>query len=226
MITLLEKTTGQGIDAYLATKGLPAKMPFADTNDAAIAAAYVLGILNGTPATTFSPNGSITRQESAAMLSRTAKVLGLTAGKRGLAVEVIYMESAHHSNANLLYAEGGHKRYYGIAKTLFAYVVQVSLDTGFDGVRPAEAVRHVRTEETEGRERCSDVQPAEQDLSAVRQEDVHPRLRERLRGSAGGVRAVLYDDAAVRQYQSEAYLRFGGKPGRVHGPGSSGYPEL
>lgn len=54
--------------------------------------------------------------------------------EKGLAVEVIYMESARHSNANLLHAEGGHKRYYGIAKVLFAYAVQVSLDAGFDGV--------------------------------------------------------------------------------------------
>ena len=54
--------------------------------------------------------------------------------EKGLAVEVIYMESARHSNANLLHAEGGHKRYYGIAKALFAYAVQVSVDAGFDGV--------------------------------------------------------------------------------------------
>lgn len=38
----------------------------------------------------------------------------------GLAVEVIHMESARRSNANLLHAGGGHKRYYGIAKVLFA----------------------------------------------------------------------------------------------------------
>ena len=54
--------------------------------------------------------------------------------EKGLAVEVIYMESARHSNANLLHAEGGHKRYYGIAKALFAYAIQISLDAGFDGV--------------------------------------------------------------------------------------------
>lgn len=54
--------------------------------------------------------------------------------EKGLAVEVIYMESARHSNANLLNAEGGHKRYFGIAKALFAYAVQISLDAGFDGV--------------------------------------------------------------------------------------------
>ena len=51
-----------------------------------------------------------------------------------LAVELIYMESARHSNANLLHAEGGRKRYYGIAKALFAYAVQVAMDAGFDGV--------------------------------------------------------------------------------------------
>lgn len=44
------------------------------------------------------------------------------------------MESAHHSNANLLHVESGHKRYYGIAKTLFAYAIQVSMDAGFGGV--------------------------------------------------------------------------------------------
>ncbi|MDO5595054.1 MAG: hypothetical protein Q4G01_09645 [Eubacteriales bacterium] len=51
-----------------------------------------------------------------------------------LAVELIYLESARHSNANLLHAEGGSKRYYGIAKALFAYAVQTSMDAGFDGV--------------------------------------------------------------------------------------------
>ena len=51
-----------------------------------------------------------------------------------LAVEIVYMESARHSNANLLHIEGGQKRYYGIAKALFAYAVQVSLEAGFDGV--------------------------------------------------------------------------------------------
>lgn len=51
-----------------------------------------------------------------------------------LAVEIIYLESARHSNANLLHAEGGQKRYIGIAKALFAYAVQVPMDAGFDGV--------------------------------------------------------------------------------------------
>ena len=53
---------------------------------------------------------------------------------RGLAVEILYMESARHSNANLVHAEGGHKKYLGIAKAMFAYAVQISLNAGFDGV--------------------------------------------------------------------------------------------
>lgn len=49
-------------------------------------------------------------------------------------MEIIYVESARHSNANLLHAEGGHKQYLGIARALFAYAIQVSMDVGFDGV--------------------------------------------------------------------------------------------
>ncbi len=51
-----------------------------------------------------------------------------------LAAEIIYVESARHSNANLLRIEGRHKRYIGIAKALFAYAAQLSMEAGFDGV--------------------------------------------------------------------------------------------
>lgn len=51
-----------------------------------------------------------------------------------LAIEIIYLESARHSNANLLHVNGGRKRYIGIAKALFAYASQISLEAGFDGV--------------------------------------------------------------------------------------------
>lgn len=54
--------------------------------------------------------------------------------EKGLAVEIIYVESAYHSNANLLHTMGGRKKYFGIAKALFAYAVQVSIESGFDGV--------------------------------------------------------------------------------------------
>ena len=70
--------------------------------------------------------------------------------EKGLAVEIIYIESAGHSNANLLHAEGGHKKYIGIAKALFAYAVQVSLENNFDGVlylraKTSELAEYYRT---------------------------------------------------------------------------------
>ena len=52
----------------------------------------------------------------------------------GLAIEVIYLESAAHSNANLLHQFGTSKKYNGIAKALLAYAISISIDLGFDGV--------------------------------------------------------------------------------------------
>ena len=51
-----------------------------------------------------------------------------------LAVEIIYVESADHSNANLLHEIDGEKKYIGIAKALFAYAVPISMESGYDGV--------------------------------------------------------------------------------------------
>jgi len=53
---------------------------------------------------------------------------------RLLAVEIIYVESAAHSNANLLHKINQSKKYIGIAKALFAYAVRVSKADGYDGV--------------------------------------------------------------------------------------------
>ena len=55
--------------------------PFADTAGADVMAAYALGIVSGRGEGTFDPYAPITRQEAAAFLYRTAKVLGMeTAG--------------------------------------------------------------------------------------------------------------------------------------------------
>lgn len=65
------------------------------------------------------------------------ELLGLMSydlNEKGLAVEIIYIESAGHSNANLLKETGGRKKYVGVAKALFAYAVKVSMDAGFGGV--------------------------------------------------------------------------------------------
>lgn len=99
----------------------------------------------------------------------TDELLGLMAyavDNRSLAVEIIYMESAGHSNANLLHETGGEKKYVGIAKALFAYAVSVSLESGYDGVLIFKAntisvslvhvmpVRMTRSSWSSGRMRC------------------------------------------------------------------------
>lgn len=65
------------------------------------------------------------------------ELLGLMSYKvvdKNLCVELLYIESARHSNANLLNATREQKKYHGIARALFAYAVQVSLDNHFGGV--------------------------------------------------------------------------------------------
>ena len=65
--------------------------------------------------------------------SGSDELLGLMSygfNQGNLAVEIIYLESARHSNANLLHVNDGRKRYIGIAKALFAYAAQVSMEAG------------------------------------------------------------------------------------------------
>ena len=69
--------------------------------------------------------------------SDDGELLGLMSyeiNTKGLAVEIIYVESAAHSNANLLRQTESQKKYLGIARALFAYAIKVSVDEGFDGV--------------------------------------------------------------------------------------------
>ena len=81
MVVLVEKKTGMSVSVYATVKGKTITDPFTDTDNADILAAHALGIVNGTSETTFNPTGSITRQEAASMLSRTAQVLDMTTGK-------------------------------------------------------------------------------------------------------------------------------------------------
>ena len=84
-----------------------------------------------TPAVAAMPNKVALRRAD------TSELLGLMSydiNESGLAVEIIYIESAAHSNANLLNRTGEQKKYIGIARALFAYAVKVSLDAGFGGV--------------------------------------------------------------------------------------------
>ena len=66
----------------------------------------------------------------------TDELLGLMSyvvDGRNLAGEIVYVESAEHSNSNLL-PKGTAKKYIGIARALFAYAIDVSRTAGFDGI--------------------------------------------------------------------------------------------
>ena len=61
-------------EALSGTPALPAVAnPFTDTSDAEILKAYNIGAVNGTSATTYSPNDLLNREQAAAMLTRVFK---------------------------------------------------------------------------------------------------------------------------------------------------------
>lgn len=84
-------------------------------------------------------SNDVQRMPNKVALHRTdnGELLGLMSYRvdhGSLAVEIIYVESARHSNANLLAQAAAPKKYIGIAKALFGYAIDVSIQSGFDGV--------------------------------------------------------------------------------------------
>jgi len=81
-INLIEKYSGQSIDAFLAKKGVSINSgAFTDTNDKAVLAANALGIIKGVGNGKFEPDGTFTRAHVAAIFNRIANVLDIsTAG--------------------------------------------------------------------------------------------------------------------------------------------------
>lgn len=66
----------------------------------------------------------------------TGELLGLMSylvDRENLVVEIVYIESAGHSNANII-PVGNAKKYIGIAKALFAYAINISKEAGYGGV--------------------------------------------------------------------------------------------
>ena len=77
-VKLLEKSSGKTIDAILAEKGASVNPgTFSDSSDKNVLAANALGIINGTGNGKFSPDGTLTRAQIAAIINRTANVLGV-----------------------------------------------------------------------------------------------------------------------------------------------------
>lgn len=83
-VRLLEKSAGQDIDSILRSKTVSVNpAAFTDTKDKSVLAANALDILRGTGGGVFSPNSTLTRGQAAAILNRTAGVLGVdTSGYR------------------------------------------------------------------------------------------------------------------------------------------------
>ncbi|MDP4152506.1 MAG: S-layer homology domain-containing protein [Bacillota bacterium] len=82
-VNMMEKKTGKTIDKLVSGKGVT-QSAFTDTDDKNILAAAALGIVNGRGGGGFCPDDHITRQEAAAMLYRTAKVLGFKTDGSGM----------------------------------------------------------------------------------------------------------------------------------------------
>ncbi|MBQ7605085.1 MAG: S-layer homology domain-containing protein, partial [Firmicutes bacterium] len=77
-INLVEETYDAPIDEILEEKGVEINEDvFSDTSDKNVLYANALGIINGTGNNKFSPNGTLTRAQVAAIINRTAKVLGI-----------------------------------------------------------------------------------------------------------------------------------------------------
>ena len=77
-INLIEQSSGKSIDRLMDEKGVSInKDAFTDTSDYAVLAANALGIINGTGNSQFSPDGTFTRSQIAAIINRVARVLGV-----------------------------------------------------------------------------------------------------------------------------------------------------
>ena len=72
---IVKAQTGKDLQTWIS------QYPFKDTTDSSAIAAYALGIVSGRGGGLFDPYATITRQEAAALLMRSAKVLGMDTSK-------------------------------------------------------------------------------------------------------------------------------------------------
>ena len=77
-VSLLEAASGTDIQMLLRIHNVAIDQnAFSDTKDTAVLACNALGILKGTAPGVFSPNSTLTRAQSAAILNRAARILGV-----------------------------------------------------------------------------------------------------------------------------------------------------
>ena len=96
-INLIEKASGMGIDAFMASKGVRINNgAFVDTSDKSVLAANALGIIQGIGDRRFNPGGIFTRAEIAVITNRIARVLGIeTQGYAHSFIDVQYHWANH-----------------------------------------------------------------------------------------------------------------------------------
>lgn len=111
---LVEVQTGKSLTQW------QQEYPFTDSTSANVIAAYALGIVNGRGAGIFDPYMTITRQEAAAFLARSAKVLGMDTSK---------VESAS-------FADGGTVGVWFTDAVNFVYQINVMGGTGGNNFTP------------------------------------------------------------------------------------------
>ena len=76
-VMYIEYRTGKSIGAIIAERNLVLDAGvFTDTSDSYILSAYALGIIKGTTANTFTPNGKLNREQAATMLTNACRALG------------------------------------------------------------------------------------------------------------------------------------------------------
>ncbi|MBQ3379160.1 MAG: S-layer homology domain-containing protein [Clostridia bacterium] len=80
-IKLLERSSGMSAEELMAQRGVSAQSgAFSDTSDNEVLFLNALGIINGVGQGKFDPNGTLTRAQAAAMINRTARILGIETG--------------------------------------------------------------------------------------------------------------------------------------------------
>ena len=86
-VNLLEVYFNKNINEILADQGVSITPDtFSDTTNEDVLAAHALGIVSGNGSGAYNPSGHINRQEAAAILYRTAKVMGLASESADLSV--------------------------------------------------------------------------------------------------------------------------------------------
>ncbi|MCD1258526.1 S-layer homology domain-containing protein [Paenibacillus athensensis] len=81
LVPLLEEATGKKLDALIREKGLTSAAPFTDTEDIDVQRIAACGIISGTGGGRFEPDGLLTREQAAVILSNAARFLGLSEGE-------------------------------------------------------------------------------------------------------------------------------------------------